>query len=270
MNYFLPKEHFLVTSIGQFIIRVYNTPLMGVPKCASSKLDLPRGSRICSWDTRLCNSNKGFLICRAKLWLFIAYVVSFVCLAASVGLLVQDALTDKGPSVWTGVAGVLQCVFVLIRYVCMFHWTFLSLPHLHLTWSGPDVASSLQWADLLDVPLFWRLSGQICSEKTWKVGQNLCGLRVKMFRADLEGWSSREDVLSTSVWFCVNYVSTSWRGDWLLTVWITDCFLKWSVASVRYVLILICCELLLLALRLEFTISWITSCLQQIVIVKPL
>uniref|UniRef100_A0A452XG06 Uncharacterized protein n=1 Tax=Aegilops tauschii subsp. strangulata TaxID=200361 RepID=A0A452XG06_AEGTS len=52
---------------------------------------------------------------RVKLWLFVAYVVSFVCLAGSVGLLVQDALTDKGPSVWTGVAGVLQCVFVLIR-----------------------------------------------------------------------------------------------------------------------------------------------------------
>ncbi|KAM0827060.1 hypothetical protein ACQ4PT_068429 [Festuca glaucescens] len=58
---------------------------------------------------------------RAKLWLFVAYVVSFVCLAASVGLLVQDALTDKGPSVWTGVAGVLQCVFVLISGLT--YWT---------------------------------------------------------------------------------------------------------------------------------------------------
>nr|BAD09567.1 hypothetical protein [Oryza sativa Japonica Group] len=36
-------------------------------------------------------------------------------IAGAVGLLVQDALTDKGPSVWTGVAGVLQCVLVLIR-----------------------------------------------------------------------------------------------------------------------------------------------------------
>ncbi|PKU74709.1 hypothetical protein MA16_Dca004900 [Dendrobium catenatum] len=52
---------------------------------------------------------------RLKLWLFVAYVVSFASLAAGVGLLVQDALTDKGPSAWTGVAGVLQCVFVLIR-----------------------------------------------------------------------------------------------------------------------------------------------------------
>lgn len=54
-------------------------------------------------------------ICRVKLWLFVAYVVSFVSLAGAVGLLVQDALTEKSPSVWTGVAGVLQCVFVLIR-----------------------------------------------------------------------------------------------------------------------------------------------------------
>ncbi|KAK9111778.1 hypothetical protein Scep_019297 [Stephania cephalantha] len=31
--------------------------------------------------------------------------------AASVGLLVQDALVKSGPSAWTGTAGVLQCVF---------------------------------------------------------------------------------------------------------------------------------------------------------------
>ncbi|CAA3027126.1 transmembrane 50 homolog [Olea europaea subsp. europaea] len=54
---------------------------------------------------------------RVKLWLFIAYVVSFVCLAASVGLLIQDALVESGPSAWTGVAGVFQCVFVLIRFL---------------------------------------------------------------------------------------------------------------------------------------------------------
>ncbi|KAK2659597.1 hypothetical protein Ddye_006130 [Dipteronia dyeriana] len=54
---------------------------------------------------------------RLKLWLFFAYVVSFVSLAASVGLLIQDSLVKTGPSVWTGTAGVLQCVFVLIRGV---------------------------------------------------------------------------------------------------------------------------------------------------------
>ena len=44
-------------------------------------------------------------------------MVSFVSLAGSVGFLVQDALTDTGPSTWTGTAGVLQCVFVLVRYL---------------------------------------------------------------------------------------------------------------------------------------------------------
>ncbi|KVH99310.1 Uncharacterized protein family UPF0220 [Cynara cardunculus var. scolymus] len=52
---------------------------------------------------------------RLKLWLFLAYVVSFVSLAASVGLLIQDALVPEGPSAWAGTAGVLQCVLVLIR-----------------------------------------------------------------------------------------------------------------------------------------------------------
>ncbi|CAK9171730.1 unnamed protein product [Ilex paraguariensis] len=52
---------------------------------------------------------------KLKLWLFVAYVVSFVSVAASVGLLIQDALVKSGLSAWTGVAGVLQCVFILIR-----------------------------------------------------------------------------------------------------------------------------------------------------------
>ncbi|CAA2960689.1 transmembrane 50A [Olea europaea subsp. europaea] len=58
---------------------------------------------------------------RVKLWLFIAYVVSFVSLAASVGLLIQDALVKSGPSAWTGTAGVFQCVFVLISG--LMYWT---------------------------------------------------------------------------------------------------------------------------------------------------
>jgi len=41
--------------------------------------------------------------------------VSFVSLAGSAGLLIQDSLDKSSPSVWTGIAGVLQCVFVLIR-----------------------------------------------------------------------------------------------------------------------------------------------------------
>ncbi|KAK8507705.1 hypothetical protein V6N13_025360 [Hibiscus sabdariffa] len=58
---------------------------------------------------------------RLKLWLFVAYVVSFVSLAASVGLLIQDSVVNSGPSVWTGIAGVLQCVFVLISG--LIYWT---------------------------------------------------------------------------------------------------------------------------------------------------
>ncbi|WOG96719.1 hypothetical protein DCAR_0416055 [Daucus carota subsp. sativus] len=58
---------------------------------------------------------------RLKLWLFLAYVISFVSLAASVGLLIQDALEESGPSAWTGTAGVFQCVFVLISG--LIYWT---------------------------------------------------------------------------------------------------------------------------------------------------
>ncbi|EFJ13682.1 hypothetical protein SELMODRAFT_410867 [Selaginella moellendorffii] len=52
--------------------------------------------------------------CRSRAWLFIAYVVSFVSLAGSVGILIQDSLLPTGPSAWTGVAGVLQCFLVLV------------------------------------------------------------------------------------------------------------------------------------------------------------
>lgn len=79
-----------------------------------------------------------------------AYVVSFVCLAGSVGLLVQDALTNKGPSVWTGVAGVLQCVLVLIRYVCIFSSTLMFHSLMRLC---ADSLSPLQRPGVLDMPL---------------------------------------------------------------------------------------------------------------------
>ncbi|XP_054796347.1 uncharacterized protein LOC129301782 [Prosopis cineraria] len=58
---------------------------------------------------------------RLKLWLFFAYVISFVSLAASVGLLIQDSIDKSAPSVWTGAAGVLQCVLVLISG--LIYWT---------------------------------------------------------------------------------------------------------------------------------------------------
>lgn len=40
-------------------------------------------------------------------------------------MLVQDSLLPDTPSSWTGIAGVLQCFFVLSRYVkflCIFLW----------------------------------------------------------------------------------------------------------------------------------------------------
>ncbi|KAJ6930541.1 glucan endo-1,3-beta-glucosidase-like [Populus alba x Populus x berolinensis] len=54
---------------------------------------------------------------RLKLWLFFAYVVSFVSLAASVGLLIQDSIVKTGPSVWTGTAGILQCWPNLLGFI---------------------------------------------------------------------------------------------------------------------------------------------------------
>ena len=97
--------------------------------------------------------------CRLKLWLFLAYVISFVSLAASVGLLIQDALVPSGPSAWTGVAGVLQCVFVLIRLIIFLTLTFLlnlgHLIHFRLTvvWSmithPHTVVLALLWANCM-------------------------------------------------------------------------------------------------------------------------
>ncbi len=56
------------------------------------------------------------LWCRSRTWLFLSYVIAFVSLAGSAGMLVQDALLPDTPSSWTGVAGVLQCTCVLARY----------------------------------------------------------------------------------------------------------------------------------------------------------
>ncbi|XP_066383333.1 uncharacterized protein [Miscanthus floridulus] len=89
---------------------------------------------------------------RVKLWLFVAYVVSFVCLAGSVGLLVQDALTNKGPSVWTGVAGVLQCVLVLISGLVL-----LDMPLRRL--KGVMSCAGLQgwsWSQSCEENYFWQ------------------------------------------------------------------------------------------------------------------
>lgn len=59
--------------------------------------------------------------CRSRTWLFLAYVIAFTSLAGSVGMLVQDALLPTTPSTWTGIAGVLQCFFVLSSG--LMYWT---------------------------------------------------------------------------------------------------------------------------------------------------
>ena len=48
---------------------------------------------------------------RARVWLFVSYLVSFSALVGSVWMLVAD-YADK-PYPWPGIAGVLQCAFIL-------------------------------------------------------------------------------------------------------------------------------------------------------------
>ncbi|MCO5588589.1 hypothetical protein L7F22_042546 [Adiantum nelumboides] len=59
--------------------------------------------------------------CRSRTWLFLAYVISFVSLVGSFGLLIQDALVNSAASSWTGMTGVLQCVFILASGII--YWT---------------------------------------------------------------------------------------------------------------------------------------------------
>ncbi|KAK8996720.1 hypothetical protein V6N11_020219 [Hibiscus sabdariffa] len=82
---------------------------------------------------------------RLKLWLFLAYVISFVSLAASVGLLIQDSVVKSGPSVWTGIAGVLQCVFVLISGLIYWtsHSSILYAVYLSVLCKSKNVVSTL-------------------------------------------------------------------------------------------------------------------------------
>lgn len=49
---------------------------------------------------------------RAKLWLFFSYLISVSSLIASIWILAQDYAPT--PHVWPGVAGVLQCFFILV------------------------------------------------------------------------------------------------------------------------------------------------------------
>lgn len=54
------------------------------------------------------------LYCRARLWLFMAYVVSFGSVAGSVWVLLQAyALNPTAASAWPGVAGLFQVTLIL-------------------------------------------------------------------------------------------------------------------------------------------------------------
>ena len=109
----------------------------------------------------LTDANSSLNCNRLKLWLFFAYVVSFVSLAASVGLLIQDSIVTTGPSVWTGTAGVLQCVFVLVRYVHLFftHFSlllFFSFAHyIGVSAFGPFSGS---WMNAFVLYILWYMS----------------------------------------------------------------------------------------------------------------
>ena len=76
----------------------------------------------------------------SRTWLFLAYVIAFVSLAGSAGLLIKDSQAGS-PSSWPGSAGVLQCFLVLGRWewhasikrhcICM-HWV-ISCRSRHLS-----------------------------------------------------------------------------------------------------------------------------------------
>uniref|UniRef100_A0A0E0AWG0 Uncharacterized protein n=1 Tax=Oryza glumipatula TaxID=40148 RepID=A0A0E0AWG0_9ORYZ len=78
--------------------------------------------------------NPGIFASLAALMFNCSEALALCGIAGAVGLLVQDALTDKGPSVWTGVAGVLQCVLVLIRYF----FKLTQLVYIYALWISVD------------------------------------------------------------------------------------------------------------------------------------
>lgn len=53
------------------------------------------------------------VFCRSRFWLFISYVVSFASVIAAVWVLLQGYALSEAPSVWPGVAGLFQVIFIL-------------------------------------------------------------------------------------------------------------------------------------------------------------
>ena len=59
--------------------------------------------------------------CRSRSWLFLAYIVSFGSIMASVAVLMKDyALNDAVTVVWPGVAGLFQVTLILASGLLLF------------------------------------------------------------------------------------------------------------------------------------------------------
>lgn len=59
--------------------------------------------------------------CRSRTWLFLAYIVSFGSIMASVAVLMKDyALNDATTIVWPGVAGLFQVTLILAAGLLLF------------------------------------------------------------------------------------------------------------------------------------------------------
>ena len=59
--------------------------------------------------------------CRSRSWLFLAYIVSFGSIMASVAVLLKEyALNDSINAVWPGVAGLFQVTLILAAGLLLF------------------------------------------------------------------------------------------------------------------------------------------------------
>lgn len=55
--------------------------------------------------------------CRARVWLFVSYIVSFSSIVGAVWMLVADYANTSYP--WPGAAAVLQCALILVSGIIL-------------------------------------------------------------------------------------------------------------------------------------------------------
>ncbi len=142
-------------------------------------------------------------MCRSRTWLFLSYVIAFVSLAGSAGMLVQDALLPDTPSSWTGIAGVLQCTFVLTRYIAIISlFSCVSAAEEIINSSKVCTTGNGQW-------LQWKKSFQIqvpersVFSRDWEKGASQVGRQLhscawqcsslEIFSTISPTWNSHED-----------------------------------------------------------------------------